>query len=122
MEDTLIDKDQYKSLYDGFSGPKEPRYSMFMTLDGLDHGKLSNLRNFGVRWLVAEPKWKPSASVAGALSLVYEKEMNVWLVDNSGVFHGFPPRGKTSFLLGMWITLWITPALLWWGWARLGKR
>lgn len=115
MEDTLIDKEQYQTLYEGFSAPKSARYSMFMTLDELDSRKLLTLKKLGVRWLVAEPKWRPASGLSGSLSLGYEKEMNVWLVADSGVFPGFPLRGKTAFLLGLWITLLITPALVWAG-------
>ena len=112
MEDTLIDGDQYKTLYEGFSAPKAPRYSMFMTLDTLDRRRLEILRKLGVRWLVAEPGWKPLPALAGQLEPGYQGEMNVWLVSGSRVFHGFPPRGKTAFLLGLWITLLITPGLV----------
>lgn len=112
LEDTLIDRDQYRVLFDGISAPKSPRYSMFITLDELTPLRLAAIRKLGVKWLVAMPSWRPAPDVASALSLAYSAEMNVWDVSESTPFHGFPQRGKRAFMAGLWITLLITPLLL----------
>jgi hypothetical protein len=122
MEDTLIDRDQYRILFEGISSPKPRRLSMFITLDELDSRRLETLRSLGVKWLVAGPGWEPAKSVASALSPAYTGEMTVWRVSNSRPFHGFPQRGKRPFLAGLWITLLITPALLAWGLIITGGK
>lgn len=118
MEDTLIDQAQYKILYEGISAPKPPRYNMFITLDELTPPRLAALRKLGVKWLVSAPGWRPAAGVADALSPAYDAEMKVWRVSGSTPFPGFPQRGKGAFMLGLWISLCITPVLVWIGLKR----
>ena len=100
LEDTLIDRDQYRILFDGLSAPKPPRLSMFITLDAMDARRLATLRGLGVRYLLSARDWRPPASVASALSRVYRDEIAIWRVSGAKSFAGFPERGRRWFRAG----------------------
>jgi len=112
LEDTLIDRDQYRLLFDGISAPKPPRMSMFITLDALDRRRLDSLRGLGVRYLLAARDWRPAASVAPALGRVYDREIAIWRVSGAKPFAGFPERGRGWFRAGCIAGATLGPGLL----------
>ncbi len=120
LEDSLIDREQYRVLFDGISAPKEPRLSMFITLDALDPRRLDALRGLGVRWLLAWKEWRPVPAVAPALVRVYDAEIGIWQIRGARPFPGWPPRGRRLFWVGCWAAVVLVPVLLWAG-LSVGK-
>jgi hypothetical protein len=112
LEDTLIDRDQYRVLFDGVSAPKPPRLSMFITLDALDARRLEALRGLGVRYLLTEKAWRPSGQLAPALDRVYRDEIAIWRVSGARLFAGFPERGRRWFQAGCLAGGVLAPGLL----------
>lgn len=112
LEDTLIDRDQYRLLFDGISAPKPPRLSMFVTLDELDGRRLAALRRLGVRWLLTARDWQPPLAQRPALDRVYRDEIAVWRVTGAKPFAGFPERGRRWFRAGCLAGAVVGPGLL----------
>jgi len=101
MEGSLIDREQYRFLFEGFSAPKPPRMRMFVVLERLDQRKLEVLRGLGVRHLVAARGWSPPAACSGSLRKAYDAEVTIYRVEGSRPFAGFPERGRREFHLGL---------------------
>jgi hypothetical protein len=115
MEGSLIDREQYRVLYEGFSAPKPARMTMFVALDRLDARKLGVLKGLGVRHLVARKGWTPPAECAGSLLKAYDAEVTIYRVEGSREFAGFPERGRREFLLGAVLSVLLGGGTLAWG-------
>jgi hypothetical protein len=112
LEDTLIDREQYRLLFDGISAPKPPFMSMFISLDRLDARRLRALRGFGVRYLLSARDWRPEAAVAPALTRVYHDEITIWRVEGAKPWPGFPERGRRWLAAGCMAGVTLGGALL----------